>query len=98
MSVIKLHRPSSEERRRLDIPDTPCASGPWSVWECAPSSFEWHYDDWEVAYVFEGKVLVATESGEVEITAGDLVTFPKGLSCTWKIVEKICKVYKIESE
>ena len=98
MSVIKIHRPSEEERKRLDIPETPKAVGPWAVWEGQPSSFEWSYADWEIAYVYEGRVLVTTDSGEVEITAGDMVTFPKGLTCTWKIIEKIRKVYKFESD
>ena len=96
MSVIKIHRPSAEERQRLDIPETPRANGPWSVWECEPKSFDWNYAEWEIAYIYEGKVLIKTEGGEVEITAGDMVTFPKGLSCRWEVLQKIRKVYKIE--
>ena len=66
----------------------------WSVWECEPSTFDWHYDSIENAYLFEGKVRVKTKDEEVEVKAGDYVTFPQGLDCTWKISEKIRKVYR----
>jgi uncharacterized cupin superfamily protein len=67
----------------------------WTPWECEPSRFPWEYDDKETAYVFEGKVTVDTEDGDtVEFGAGDLVTFPKGLKCTWTVHEKIRKVYR----
>ncbi len=32
--------------------------------------------------------------GKVEMEPGDLVTFPKGLKCTWTVHEIIRKVYK----
>ncbi len=47
----------------------------------------------ETAYVFEGNIKVETASGVVEINSGDLVTFPKGLKCTWTVIEPIRKVY-----
>jgi uncharacterized cupin superfamily protein len=34
----------------------------------------------------------------VEIKAGDLVTFPKGLSCVWDIKEPIRKHYTFPEE
>ncbi|MFH1753507.1 MAG: cupin domain-containing protein [Candidatus Omnitrophota bacterium] len=87
MSEIKIEKPAPEKLKTLDIDK-------WSPWECEPSTFDWEYDDIETAYVFEGKVKVKTSSGEVEINKGDLVTFPKGLKCTWHVIEKIKKVYK----
>ena len=89
MSEIKIKKPSQEELKTLNIDS-------WSPWECEPSSFDWEYDSVETAYVFEGKVKVKTASGEVEINKGDLVTFPKGLKCTWNVIEKIRKVYKFD--
>jgi len=47
----------------------------------------------ETAYVYEGKVKVKTAKEEVEINKGDLVTFPAGLDCNWKVIETIKKVY-----
>ncbi|MDZ7260591.1 MAG: cupin domain-containing protein, partial [candidate division KSB1 bacterium] len=43
----------------------------------------------------EGEVVV-TPDGEkpVQISKGDLVTFPKGMSCTWKVRKDVKKHYK----
>ena len=84
---ITIVRPSPEQIQALKLED-------WSPWECPPKTFAWEYFSTETAYVIEGKVKVATPSGEVEIKAGDLVTFPKGLKCHWQVIEKIKKVYK----
>jgi len=86
MSEIRIKKPSKEELDTLGIDR-------WSPWSCEPSAFDWEYDAEETAYVFEGKVEVKTPSGTVEINKGDLVTFPKGLKCTWKVIEPIRKVY-----
>lgn len=69
----------------------------WSVWEETVSEFPWHYDETETCYILEGKVTVTPVNGDpVEIEAGDLVTFPKGMSCTWKITADIKKHYSFE--
>lgn len=65
----------------------------WDSWGCEPSTFDWSYDSDETAYVFEGKVIVKTSSEEVEIKGGTLVQFPKGMKCTWNVIEPIRKVY-----
>ena len=83
---IKVEKPTKEELDKLGIDN-------WGSWSCEPSTFDWQYSSTEVAYVFEGKVNVKTDAGEVEINKGDLVTFPKGLKCTWNVIEKINKVY-----
>jgi uncharacterized protein len=33
----------------------------------------------------------------VEFGAGDLVVFPKGLSCTWDVLAVVDKYYKFDS-
>ncbi len=96
MAKIRIEQLTDEQKRSLAIPATPKPQGRWSVWECAPSKFDWHYDQLERAYVYEGKVRVKTAEGTVELKAGDFVTFPKGLGCTWEVVEKIRKVYCFE--
>ena len=93
MSKIIVEALTEEKKKELGLPDRCESKGEWSVWECEPSSFDWHYDSEEVAYIFEGKVKVKTADEIVEIKAGDLVTFPQGLSCSWTIEEKIRKVY-----
>jgi len=86
MSKIKVERPTKEQLQQLNVKD-------WSPWECEPSTFDWEYDSEETAYVLEGKVRVKTTEEDVEINKGDLVTFPKGMKCTWNVLEKIRKVY-----
>ncbi|GAB4367393.1 MAG: cupin domain-containing protein [Calditrichia bacterium] len=66
----------------------------WPIWEKEVSEFPWHYDQTETCFILEGKVIVTPEKGDpVEIEAGDLVTFPRGMSCTWKILKPIRKHY-----
>ncbi|MFC1703270.1 cupin domain-containing protein [Candidatus Omnitrophota bacterium] len=96
MSEIKIEKLEKDKIRKLGIPDEPSSTGEWNTWECEPSTFDWQYSDTEIAYVYEGKVKVKTADGEVEINAGDLVTFPRGLKCTWEVVKPIKKVYKFE--
>ncbi|XP_027366725.1 uncharacterized protein LOC113872996 [Abrus precatorius] len=70
----------------------------WPKWGCPPSKFPWTYEAKETCYLLEGKVKV-TPSGEnesVEIAAGDLVVFPKGMSCTWDVSVGVDKHYKFE--
>ena len=88
MGEIKVSRPSKEEVDKLGVDS-------WNLWECEPRSFPWEYDDRETFYVLEGKVTVSTTGGEnVEFGKGDLVTFPKGVKCTWDVKEKIRKHYR----
>ncbi|MBM7556673.1 cupin domain-containing protein [Halanaerobacter jeridensis] len=86
---IKVEEPSEEKLKELGIKS-------WAVWEKEASEFDWHYDEQEVCYLLKGEVEVTTEDGEqVEFGAGDLVTFPAGLDCVWKIKEDVKKHYKL---
>ncbi|KGN52597.1 uncharacterized protein LOC101218376 [Cucumis sativus] len=70
----------------------------WPKWGCGPSKFPWTYSDKETCYLLEGKVKVtpAGSNESVEIGAGDLVVFPKGMSCTWDVSVAVDKHYKFE--
>jgi len=66
----------------------------WPVWEKEASEFPWHYDDKETCYLIEGDVEVINEDGEsFNFGQNDLVTFPKGMSCTWIIKKGVRKHY-----
>ncbi len=68
----------------------------WPIWECEPSSFSWQYDEKEICFILEGKATIETLKNNIYIIkAGDLVTFPKGLSCSWEINKSIRKHYRI---
>ena len=67
----------------------------WPVWECEPSSFPWKYDEKETCLILEGEASIETDSNQIiDIKSGDLVTFPQGLNCNWKIHKKIRKHYR----
>jgi len=67
----------------------------WPVWEKEPSVFEYSYDEQEQFYVVEGSAVVTPKGGEpVSFGAGDFVTMPQGMECTWEIKEKIVKHYR----
>jgi hypothetical protein len=67
----------------------------WPVWTKEISEFDWTYDEPETCYFLEGDVVVTPLGGDpVEIGKGDLVTFPEGMSCTWKVRKPVRKHYR----
>ncbi len=91
MQEIKIKRnPPQEELEELRVSN-------WPMWGEKESEFPWHYDQQETCYIVQGEVQVICEGGQiVMIKAGDLVTFPKGMSCTWKITRKVSKHFLLE--
>ena len=66
----------------------------WPIWSKEVSEFPWTYDRAESCYFLEGDVIVIPEGGEpIQMGAGDFVTFPKGMSCTWQIKQDVKKHY-----
>jgi uncharacterized cupin superfamily protein len=63
------------------------------VWTCEVSEFDWRYDSEETALIIEGEVVVRYGSNSVSFAAGDLVVFPKGLSCVWQVKKPVRKHY-----
>ncbi|KAF5729638.1 hypothetical protein HS088_TW20G00001 [Tripterygium wilfordii] len=68
----------------------------WRKWGCSPSKFPWTYSSKEICYLLEGKVKIYPDGSEeiVEIGAGDLIEFPRGMSCTWDVSVTVDKHYK----
>lgn len=89
MDEIKIEQNPSEERlKSLGVFN-------WPIWTKEISEFPWHYSESETCYFLEGDVQVIPENGEaVEVGKGDLVTFPVGMSCTWKIRKDVRKHYQ----
>jgi uncharacterized cupin superfamily protein len=88
MAQISIEKPGEEKLKQLGV------SG-WPIWEKEVSRFDWHYDDKETCYLLAGKVTVTAKDGEsVNFGTGDLVVFPRGLSCVWDIQEPVKKHYK----
>ena len=66
----------------------------WDIWEKEVSTFEWSYSEMETCYILEGRAQISWGSESIEISEGDLVTFPEGLDCVWEIKEGMVKRYK----
>ncbi|MCP5142184.1 MAG: cupin domain-containing protein [Chromatiales bacterium] len=67
----------------------------WPIWQKEESEFPWTYDEKEMCYLLAGEAIVTPDGGEpVTIKAKDLVTFPKGMSCTWQITKAVRKHYR----
>jgi len=85
---IKIIKPSDNDLEELGVKN-------WPIWTKEISEFDWFYDEKETCYFIEGEVEVETEDGEVyKIKKGDLVVFPRGLKCKWKVKTPVKKHYK----
>lgn len=83
---VTVEKLTDEQLKKLNI-------NSWGTWECEVSKFDWQYSDEEMCYFYEGEVVVETPDGNVEINAGDFVTFPKGLKCVWNVKKPVRKSY-----
>lgn len=83
---IRVEKPDQKKLEELQVRT-------WPIWTKEVSTFDWFYDDQETCYFLEGEVTVRAEEGEVSFGKGDLVTFPKGLACTWQIKKPVRKHY-----
>jgi uncharacterized cupin superfamily protein len=87
MPIIKVEKLSEKEIAEKGIPN-------WPIWEKEISTFDWYYDETEQCYFLEGRVVIETDEGKVEIGKGDFVTFTAGLSCVWNVLEPVRKHYR----
>jgi uncharacterized cupin superfamily protein len=89
MNMVTVEKsPSKEKLEKLGVAS-------WPIWEKKASTFDWSYDETETCYLLEGQVRVEPVGGPaVEFGAGDLVTFPQGMSCVWKITSAVRKHYR----
>ncbi|ONM15911.1 Enzyme of the cupin superfamily [Zea mays] len=67
-------------------------------WGCPPGRFPLKFDAALTCYLVKGRVRAAVKGSRecVEFGAGDLVVFPKGLSCTWDVVVGVDKHYNFD--
>ena len=91
MSEIKVERnPTQQRLDELGITR-------WGIWEKEASEFPWTYDATEICYFLTGDVVVTPDGGEpVSMGKGDLVSFPKGMSCRWNIRQAVKKHFNFE--
>jgi uncharacterized protein len=91
MGKIKVEpKPSEARLQELGVPR-------WPIWTKEISEFPWTYDSQETCYFLEGDVIVDCPDGQsVKVGKGDLVTFPAGMSCTWKVLAEVKKHYRFD--
>ena len=91
MPEIKIeHHPSQKRLDELGVSS-------WGIWEKEVSEFPWTYDANETCYFLSGDVIVTPDGGEaVRMGKGDLVTFPKGMSCRWDIRQDVKKHFMFD--
>ncbi|KAJ4955519.1 hypothetical protein NE237_012302 [Protea cynaroides] len=92
LSITVERNPSQSRLSELGIKS-------WPKWGCPPGKFPLKFDAKETCYLLRGKVKAYTKGSSefVEFGAGDLVTVPKGLSCTWDVSVAVDKHYKFDS-
>jgi uncharacterized cupin superfamily protein len=81
---IQVRKPTAQEQQEMKK---------WPIWEKEPSEFPWHYDEKETCLILEGEVTVEAADQTVTFGPGDLVIFPQGLDCTWKVKQPVRKHY-----
>ena len=87
---IEVRKPTEKELEELGVFS-------WGIWEKEEGVFDWHYDKKEICYFLDGDVDITLDDGRiVSIGKGNLVTFPKGLSCRWHIKKGVRKHYFFE--
>ncbi len=86
MKIKKISNPEKEKLEKLGV-------FTWPIWTSEVKRFDWEYFDTETCYFLEGRVIVETDEGNIEIKAGELVQFPKGLKCVWDVKEPVKKHY-----
>lgn len=92
MDEMTVRRPDRDELEEMGV-------FAWPVWDKGPSRFPWSYSEQEVCYLLEGRATITPDDGEpVTLQAGDLVTFPQGLTCTWEIQEPVRKHYRLGND
>lgn len=64
-----------------------------ALWHCTPGIFNWHYAEDEIAHIISGEVFISVGDGaERRLQGGDVVLFPAGSSCRWRVTEPVRKV------
>ena len=84
---VIVRKPSQEEIAK-------CKS--WPIWSCPPDEFDWDYTQTETCLVLAGSVTVTDrpDNGQsISFGPGDLVVFPVGLKCIWKVEAAVKKHY-----
>lgn len=93
--IIVNSKPAQTELDQLNVKK-------WPTWEKEVSLFDWHFPEQEIAYIIAGECVITPLDSQgnggtpVNFGAGDLVTFPAGLSAKWEVKKPLHKHYKLD--
>ncbi|KAK7337968.1 hypothetical protein VNO77_18562 [Canavalia gladiata] len=95
LTIAVERNPSKSRLSEMDV-------NSWPKWGCPPGKYMLKFDAQQTCYLLRGRVKVYPKDSSiyaapVEFGAGDLVTIPKGLRCTWDVSVSVDKHYKFES-
>jgi len=89
---VKIEQPDEERLAELRVKT-------WPTLEKQACDIDWVFDCTEESYFLEGRVIVETADGRrYEVKKGDLATFPRGLACTWHIIEPMRKHFNLKND
>ncbi|KAK7258610.1 hypothetical protein RIF29_24191 [Crotalaria pallida] len=108
MASTSSSRPGSSSDLTITIENNPSKSrlselgiNSWPKWGCPPGKYMLKFNAQQTCYLLKGKVKIYPKESSsfacVEFGAGDLVTIPKGLSCTWDASVALDMHYIFES-
>ncbi len=69
----------------------------WGIKKQKIAEYNWRYDQRTTYYLLEGEATIEVENqGLLSVVAGDLVSFPAGTVCHWRVTQDIEKHVKYE--
>jgi uncharacterized protein len=78
---------------RKPLPDEAATLKRQPKWSCGISDFPWTYDMEETCLILRGECTVTYGDRCASFAAGDLVVFPRGLTCVWHVKQPVEKHY-----
>jgi uncharacterized protein len=93
--IIVKNNPAQTELDQLNVKK-------WPTWEKETSLFDWYFPEQEIAYIIAGECVITPLDNQgnsgtpINFGAGDLVTFPAGLSAKWEVKKPLHKHYKLD--
>ena len=88
MNTVTIETPDAARLARLGVDH-------WLPGEKAVADSAWTHDVSETSHCPDGHVVVPpADGGPVGIVTGNVLTFPAGLSCTWKALSPFRKRYR----
>jgi len=68
------------------------------LWRCEPMTFDYEFPGDEIFHIIEGALSIElADGGAVNVTAGDIISFDKGVKSTWTIQSSFKKFFVISN-